>query len=74
VATYSPKNVHLSHPKTLIYDVDDEDDQATDEVGTNELQNSSIALNIRFNDKSIPENYRNSLFNVSPLDKIEGPG
>ena len=58
-----PASPMLSPPMPVEYiDDEDEDDKGTDEKETNDLQGSTIALNIRFNDKSIPQNYRNSIF------------
>ena len=68
----SPPTMQMMSPPMPVIGIEDEDDddKGTDGMGSTELQGSTIALNIRFNDKSIPQNYRNSIFNYSPHEKI----
>lgn len=55
---------------------DDEENKSTNEQETAEqMFHSPIALNIRFTDKTMPQNYRNSLFNKrSAVDDATADG
>lgn len=64
-------NIYTASPTAEIYqdDEDDDEDKVTDDFDTNIMHQSTIALDIRFNEKTIPQRYRNSLLYVNPLDE-----
>ena len=43
-----------------------EEEVMTEEFQATEYHRSTIALNVRFNDRQVPENFRNSVYGLSP--------